>query len=49
MGNQFKEFDKEITKRVKIMESPSYDYSPPLSRGDYIGVICVLGLIWGVN
>lgn len=46
--------DEEVINRIRIMESPSYEHGPRLKRTDYIGasavgIICILGLIWGVN
>lgn len=47
------QMNQEISKRIKMMESASYDHGPPLKRADFIGafalgIICIAGLIWGV-
>lgn len=47
------QMNKEIVKRINVMESESYDHGPQLKRADLIGaaalgIICIAGLIWGV-
>lgn len=48
------ELMKEIEERTNIIESDSYDFGPAINKKDVtamivIGIICIAGLVWGVN
>lgn len=47
-----KRVNEEIENKVRILDSDSYDFGPPLSKVSIslifiIAVISILGLIWG--
>jgi|GEM_PF-6580117 len=48
-----KQLDREIIKRIQVIENASYDHGPPLTKVDFAGIlivfiICIFGLIWGL-
>lgn len=50
--NDLKPIDKEIIRRIEVMEEEDYDFGPAINKTDKIAmivvsVVCVLGMIWG--
>lgn len=50
--NDLKPIDKEIIRRIEVMEDEDYDFGPAINKTDKIAmivvsVVCVLGMIWG--
>jgi len=53
MTSKEKSLEEEIESRIKTMEAEGYDYGPKINKNDVIamiivGIVSILGMIWGV-
>ncbi|MDD2212559.1 MAG: hypothetical protein PHS83_05100 [Clostridia bacterium] len=54
VDNFMKKLKEEIEKRIKMMQNSSYNYVQRFNKRDliytvFVGLFCILGLIWGIN
>jgi hypothetical protein len=48
------QLNQGIKERIKIMESFDYDTGPKLNKTDLliaviVGIVCIVGMIWGLT